>query len=62
MARPLRLEFVGALYHLTGRGIAREKIFADEKDCARFVQLLGEGIQHYEVALHGYVLMGNHII
>ena len=60
MARPLRVEFEGALYHLTGRGNARQRIFADEKDCARFVQLLMESLERYDVALHGYVLMGNH--
>jgi putative transposase len=60
MARPLRVEFEGALYHLTGRGNARQRIFADDKDCAKFVQLLTESLQRYDVALHGYVLMGNH--
>ena len=60
MARPLRVEFEGALYHLTGRGNARQRIFADQKDCAKFVQLLRESLQRYDVALHGYVLMGNH--
>lgn len=60
MARPLRVEFEGALYHLTGRGNARQRIFADEKDCARFVQLLIESLERYDVAVHGYVLMGNH--
>ncbi len=60
MARPLRIEFEGALYHLTGRGNARQRVFADEKDCARFVQLLVESLERYDVALHGYVLMGNH--
>jgi putative transposase len=60
MARPLRVEFEGALYHLTGRGNARQRIFADEKDCAKFVQLLVESLQRFDVALHGYVLMGNH--
>jgi putative transposase len=60
VARPLRLEFEGALYHLTGRGNARQSIFADEKDYAKFVQLLRESLQRYDVALHGYVLMGNH--
>ena len=35
MARPLRLEFAGALYHLTARGNARAEIFADNKDRAR---------------------------
>jgi len=60
MARPLRVEFEGALYHLTGRGNARQKVFADEMDCTKFVQLLVESLERYDVALHGYVLMGNH--
>ena len=60
MARPLRIEFEGALYHLTGRGNARQRIFADDKDRAKFVQLLIESLQRYDVALHGYVLMRNH--
>ena len=60
MARPLRLEFEGALYHLTGRGNVRQRIFANQKDCAKFVQRLRESLQRYDLALHGYVLMGNH--
>ena len=60
MARPLRVEFEGAVYHLTGRGNARQRIFADEKDCAKFVELLVESLQRYDVALQAYVLMGNH--
>jgi len=60
MARPLRLEFEGALYHLTGRGNARQRILGDQKDCAKFSQLLRESLQRYDVSLHGYVLMGNH--
>src|SRR6266446_439609 len=60
MARPLRVEFEGALYHLTGRGNARERIFSDDKDCARFVELLGQSLERYDVALQAYVLMGNH--
>ena len=60
MARPLRVEFEGALYHITGRGNARQGIFADEKDCTRFVQLLVESLRRYDAALHAYVLMGNH--
>ena len=60
MARPLRIEFEGALYHLTGRGNARQRVFSDEKDCAKFVQLLSESLGRYEVELHAYVLMGNH--
>lgn len=60
MARPLRIEFEGAIYHLTGRGNARQRIFADEVDCAKFVQLLVAAIARYELELHAYVLMGNH--
>ena len=60
MARPLRVEFERALYHLTGRGNAGQRIFADDKDCARFVELLAQSLERYDVALHGYVLMGNH--
>ena len=45
---------------MTSRGNARQRIFADEKDCAKFVQLLQESLQRYDVALHAYVLMGNH--
>jgi putative transposase len=54
MARPLRVEFEGALYHLTGRGNARQRIFADKKDCAKFVELLVESLQRYDVALQAY--------
>lgn len=60
MARPLRVEYEGALYHLTGRGNARQRIFADEKDCAKFVQLLSASLARYDIELHTYVLMGNH--
>jgi putative transposase len=60
VARPLRIEFEGALYHVTARGNVRQKLFWDEKDCAKFVQLLAASLTRYEVALHAYVLMGNH--
>src|ERR1700730_13560368 len=60
MARPLRIEFEGALYHVTGRGNAQQRVFADQSDCAKFVQLLVESLGRYQVALHAYVLMGNH--
>ena len=60
MARPLRIEFEGALYHVTARGNVRQKLFWDEKDRAKFVQLLVSSLTRYDVALHAYVLMGNH--
>jgi hypothetical protein len=44
MSRPLRLEFAGALYHVTARGSAREDIFRDDGDRATFLDLLGREI------------------
>jgi hypothetical protein len=42
MARPLRIEFEGALYHVTSRGNARGDIFLDDQDRRRFLELMGE--------------------
>ena len=60
MARPLRIEYEGALYHLIGRGNRRQAIFERDQDSQRFLDLLGESLARFEVALHGFVLMGNH--
>jgi REP element-mobilizing transposase RayT len=60
MARPLRVEFEGALYHLTARGNGRQIIFADDDDCTCFMQILGLGLKRFDVELHGFVLMKNH--
>jgi REP element-mobilizing transposase RayT len=38
MARPLRIEYPGALYHVTSRGNARQKIFLDKKDFTEFIK------------------------
>jgi putative transposase len=60
MARPLRVEFENAIYHLCARGNARQAIFHDQHDCARFVRLLCESAQRFEAAVLCFVLMGNH--
>src|SRR5437667_4091051 len=60
MARPLRVEFEDAIYHLGARGNARQAIFRDERDCARFLELLGESVERFEAAILCFVLMGNH--
>ncbi len=44
MARALRLEFEDALYHLCARGNRRERIFADDKDCGRFLELTQQSL------------------
>ena len=60
MARPLRVEFEDAIYHLSARGNARERIFQDELDRARFIELLAESAQRFDGALLCFVLMSNH--
>ncbi len=42
MSRPIRIEFSGALYHVTSRGDRREAIYEDEEDRERFLALLGD--------------------
>jgi hypothetical protein len=42
MSRPLRLEFAGALYHVTSRGDRREAIYEDDEDRRRFLEVLGQ--------------------
>lgn len=60
MARPLRLEFAGALYHITARGDRRELIYEDDNDRLAFLTLLGEVCMQYQWICHAYCLMGNH--
>jgi REP element-mobilizing transposase RayT len=60
MARPLRVEFEDALYHLCARGNARQAIFRDEQDRSRFVELLSESAQRFDAAVLCFVLLGNH--
>jgi len=60
MARPVRLEFPGALYHVTARGNERKPIYRDDRDRERFLQRLSETVERYALRLHAYVLMRNH--
>jgi len=60
MARPLRLQFPGAIYHVTARGNDRRPIFEDDDDCARFLVVLDATVARYRVLCHAYCLMGNH--
>ena len=60
MARPLRIEFSGALYHVTSRGDRRESIFEDDEDRLMFLQTLAEVVQRFNWLCHGYCLMTNH--
>lgn len=60
MARPLRIEFPGAVYHITSRGNAKQTIFVDEKDYADFLEVLCSVADRFDWILHAYCLMGNH--
>src|SRR5512139_4048541 len=60
MTRPLRIEFPGALYHVTARGNERKPIYRDAEDRQRFLQRLAGVVETYKLAVHTYVLMRNH--
>ncbi|MBB4846268.1 REP element-mobilizing transposase RayT [Paucibacter oligotrophus] len=60
MARPLRIEFPGAIYHLTARGDRREDIFVDDKDRALLLTVLAQGMARFDAVVLAYCLMGNH--
>jgi len=60
MARPLRIEFPGALYHVTSRGDRQEDIFESNEDRSRFLNLLGDVCERYNWTIHAYCLMDNH--
>ena len=60
MSRPLRLEFPGALYHLTSHGDRREPIFEDDEDRAALLDVLALGLDRFDAECFAYCLMGNH--
>ncbi|WP_431066098.1 transposase [Methylotuvimicrobium sp.] len=56
MARPLRIEFAGALYHVTARGNAQENIYRNDADRERFLALLQNAVNRYDWYCHAYCL------
>ena len=60
MARPLRIEFDGALYHVTSRGNERKAIFKDDGDRRLFLDILAQVNQRFHWLCHAYCLMDNH--
>jgi putative transposase len=60
MARPLRIQFPGALYHVTSRGNARAPIFLGDSDRHLFLDVLGAAIDRCHWLCHAYCLMTNH--
>ena len=60
MARKLRIQYPGAIYHVMNRGDRREPIFADDQDRQRLLATLGEACAKAQWQVHAYCLMGNH--
>lgn len=60
MARPLRIELSGGLYHVTSRGDRREDIYLDDVDRSNWVTLFGHVCKRFNWVCHAYCLMDNH--
>ncbi len=60
MARPLRIKYPGAIYHVIARGNALQPIFSDDFDRLTFIDLLGSSFERYHWLCHAYCLMDNH--
>ena len=60
MARPLRLQVPGGVYHVMARGNTRQEIFADNRDRRRFLATLRSVSERLNVQCHAFCLMGNH--
>jgi putative transposase len=60
MVRLLRIEFAGALYHVTSRGDRQEAIFEDDEDREAFLSILVEVVERYKWICQAFCLMTNH--
>jgi REP element-mobilizing transposase RayT len=60
MARPLRIEYEGALYHVTARGNAGTKIYLEDADHEHFLEILRSSVKRFRWICHAYCLLDNH--
>ena len=60
MARPLRIECSGAIYHVTSRGDRREEIYLDDEDRRRWLEIFGAVCERFNWRCHARCLMSNH--
>ena len=60
MARPLRIEYEGAFYHVMNRGLEQREIFEEERDYEKFLELIEDTHRQYQFRIHSYCLMSNH--
>jgi REP element-mobilizing transposase RayT len=61
MARPLRIQFPGAVYHVTNRGNEQKAIFKNDADRRKFLEILSESAATYSARIYSFVLMANHV-
>lgn len=60
MARPLRIIFPGAFYHITSRGNERKSVFKSKRDREKFLEYLETATERYNAVIHAFCLMDNH--
>ena len=60
MARGIRIEYSGAIYHVTARGNRRKRIFVDDRDHEHFLECVAEAARRFGWVITSYVLMVNH--
>jgi REP element-mobilizing transposase RayT len=60
MARPLRITYPGAFYHVTSRGNERKNVFKSRRDREKFLEYLESATERYDAVIHAYCLMGQH--
>jgi hypothetical protein len=58
MARPLRIEFADAVYHVTARGDRQESIYKDDADRRAFLAIVELGLERFDASALAYCLMG----
>jgi len=60
LARPIRIEYPGAFYHVFSRGNQKQLIFFSDEDRCHFINCLRKACQKFGVVVHAYCLMPNH--
>ena len=61
MARPIRIEYPGAFYHVISRGNERKAVFRQERDYELFLETLKDSSERFDVLVHAWCLMPNHL-
>lgn len=60
MARPLRITYPGAFYHVTSRGNEQKDVFRSQRDREKFLEYLASATERYGAVIHAYCLLSNH--